>query len=361
MDQNGKFVWAKQFGSKNNDMGYSIAVDNSGNIYSTGSFQGTVDFDPSADVYNLVSDNGGEDIFVSKLDSSGKFVWAKRLGGPCLEVGFSIAVDAKENVYLTGFFQGTVDFDPSNQKYKLTSSSNDIFVVKLNSKGSLKWARKLGGLSNDEGKSVKADKFGNVYLTGSFSSTADFDPSGAKYNLTSIGNTDIFIEKLDSNGYFKWAKQLGGSIDEDVYDLAIDNYDGVYTTGTFIGKVDFNPDTTSSYSLTSVSVSATNPHPYSKDIFIEKLDTAGNFVWATKMGGRNEDFGSSIIIDFKKNVYTTGHFMNTADFDMDSSTKQFELTSAGNFDVFVHKIKQCLPNDSLIVAKSCSGYYFNNE
>ena len=122
------------FGDTDQDLGYSVTVDSSGNIYTTGHFQGTVDFDPGAGTANLTS-NGGRDVFVSKLDSSGNYLWAKSCGGaadPGLnadDISRSVAVDSLGNVYTTGYFQRTVDFDPGAGTANLTSNgANDEFV-----------------------------------------------------------------------------------------------------------------------------------------------------------------------------------------------------------------------------------------
>ena len=105
------FAWAKQLGGVGSENSYAIAVDANGNVYTTGYFWLTTDFDPGIGTYNLTS-AGLYDIFVSKLDASGNFIWAKQIGGTSNDVGFSITVDANGNIYTTGYFRDTVDFDP---------------------------------------------------------------------------------------------------------------------------------------------------------------------------------------------------------------------------------------------------------
>ena len=183
-------------GSTLSDNGASIAVDGSGNIYTTGTFTGTVDFDPGAGIANLIS-AGVEDIFVSKLDASGNFVWAKSMGGTSPDQGYSIAVDGSGNVYTTGYFLGTADFDPSVGTLNITSiGSTDIFVSKLDASGNFVWAKGIGGATDDFGNSIAVDGSGNVYTTGYFQETVDFDPNAGTANLSSVGGRDIFISKL---------------------------------------------------------------------------------------------------------------------------------------------------------------------
>ena len=142
MYANGDFVWAKGMGGASYDLGTDVTVDSSGNVYTTGNFYGTVDFDPGMGVLYLTS-VGDSDIFVSKLDSSGNLLWAKRMGGTNYDKGYSIAVDPSGNVYTTGGVYGTVDFDPGELSgfYLNSAGGSDIFVSKLNSSGNFVWAK----------------------------------------------------------------------------------------------------------------------------------------------------------------------------------------------------------------------------
>jgi hypothetical protein len=124
-------VWAKQIGGTLADGGYSIALDSIGNIYITGGFRDTVDFDPGLGIFNFIS-AGDRDIFILKLDASGNFLWVKQMGGPGDDVGASILVDEYGNIYTVGGFQNIVDFNPDAGVYNLASASvYDIFVHKM--------------------------------------------------------------------------------------------------------------------------------------------------------------------------------------------------------------------------------------
>ena len=314
------------FGGTSGDVGYSIEVDSSGNVYTTGYFNGTVDFDPGAGTSNLTS-AGGADAFVSKLDSSGNFVWAKGFGGTSGDYGNSIAVDSSGNVYTTGYFPGTVDFDPGAGTSNLTSAGGaDAFVSKLDSSGNFVWAKSFGGALNDVGYSIAVDSSGNVYTTGYLQGTGDFDPGAGTSNLTSAGDADAFVSKLDSSGNFVWAKSFGGTSGDYPNSIAVDSSGNVYTTGSIAGTVDFDPGA-GTFNLTSAG---------GADAFVSKLDSSGNFVWAKRFGGTLSDYGQSIEVDSSGNVYTTGYFNGTVDFDPGAGTSN--LTSAGTNDVFVSKL-----------------------
>jgi hypothetical protein len=333
LDPSGNFVWAKQMGGTGNDECYSIAVDGNGNVFTTGIFRNTADFDPSASTYNFTS-AGLADIFISKLDASGNFVWAKQIGGTSMDDGNSIALDGSGNVYTTGDFIGTVDFDPGVGVFNQTSTTGGyIYVSKLDSAGNFVWAKQMGGTSVDAGRCITVDGSGNVYTGGYFSGTADFDPSVGTFTLTSAGGYDIFISKLNSSGNFVWAKQMGGTGFDYVWDIAVDGSGNVYSSGNFQSTTaDFDPGA-GTYNLTSFG---------SADAFVSKLNSSGNFVWAKQMGGTGTDGSFSIALDGSSNVYTAGYFSGTADFDPGAGTYNMtptsstniytsKLTSAGNF------------------------------
>ena len=196
--------WANSMGGSMDDEVYSIATDASGNVYTTGYFKDTVDFDPSSGVFNLIS-NGLSDIFIQKLDANGNFVWAKQMGGISTDKGVSISIDSIGNVYSTGYFQNTVDFDPSSSIFDLTTNgSYDIYIQKLDANGNFVWVKQIGGLGDgDNGKSITIDAGGNIYTTGSFQFTVDFDPGPGVFNLSATsGYTNMFIQKLDNSGNF---------------------------------------------------------------------------------------------------------------------------------------------------------------
>ena len=319
------FEWANGFGDTAGDIGYAITTDASGNVYATGDFSGTVDFDPGSGVYNLTS-VGGFDIFISKYDASGNFIWAKQIGGTTGDAGYSIAVDASENVYTTGFFYGTVDFDPGAGVFNLTAAGNDIFICKLDASGNFVWAKQIGGSSGDTGHGIANDASGNLYIAGTFYGTADFDPGAGVFNMTSAGGNDIFVCKLDTSGNFLWARQLGGTLSDSGFSTTTDASGNVLTTGYFQGTADFDPGA-GVFNLTSAG---------SQDIFICKLDASGNFLWASRAGDSAMDQGLSIATDALGNVFTTGYFEGTADFDPGAGT--FNLTSTGGSDIFISKL-----------------------
>ena len=326
LDASGNLVFAKRFGGSISDLGYSIAVDSTGNIYTTGFFQDTVDFDPSAGTTNLTT-AGLSDVFISKLDASGNLVFAKRFGAAEADAGRSIALDSTGNIYTAGYFEQTVDFDPSAGTTNLTSAGrSDVFVSKLDSSGNLVFAKRFGAAETDVGLSVAVDSTGNVYTTGYFEQTVDFDPGAGTTDLTTGGGSDVFVSKLDASGNLVFAKRFGGSNDDGGISISVDSNGNIHTTGYFEERVDFDPGAGTS-NLTSAG---------GTDVFVSKIDSSGNLLLAKSFGGTANDVGRSITFDSTGNIYTTGEFAGTVDFDPGTGTTN--LISAGGNDVFILRL-----------------------
>lgn len=263
LDNAGNFVWAKSMGGTYTDNILSISVSDSGNIYTTGFFGNTSDFDPGPGVYNLTG-MGSTDIFISKLNSLGNFVWAKQVSGYSAEMGRSVKVDSLENVYAAGFYEGAVDFDPgSGTYYSVPIGNYDAFVLKLNNSGNFVWAKNFGhASSNDECRSLEVTSSGSVYVIGHFGYTVDFDPGPGVYNIVCGGWTDIFLLKLNNNGDFVWATNMPGPSMDVGLSISADDNGNIYYTGSFVQTVDFDPGP-GSYPLASNASSI--------DIVVSKL------------------------------------------------------------------------------------------
>lgn len=230
LDKDGNLIWAKQLGGTQGGVGYSLALDNNSNVYSTGTIgpTATVDFDPGPGVYNLTSsDSMQSEIYISKLDSNGDFVWAKLMG---VGTGRAIAVDGSGNSYSSGEFpQGTAPM-----------------LNKLNPSGSLIWSKQIG--NNVSGESIALDSGGHVYITGSSFGTNDFDPGSGIFSLTG-GNSDFYLSKLETSGNFVWAGLFTGSSQVWANSVTLDISDNIYLAGYFDGTADFDPDTIASFPL----------------------------------------------------------------------------------------------------------------
>ncbi|MBK9732783.1 MAG: T9SS type A sorting domain-containing protein [Chitinophagaceae bacterium] len=339
-DPTGNFIWAKKFGGGGLDHVFSMILDQSGNVYTMGTFLGTVDFDPGTSTYNL-SSAGMDDAFISKLDTAGNFIWAKSWGSTDQDEAFAAALDYSGNVYVTGDYFGTVDFDPGTANYNLTAAGGyDIFILKLDANGNFSWVKSMGGPIWDFALSVAIDGSGNVYTIGYFDGTADFDPGTSTYNLTSAGNYDVVISKLDASGNFIWADRMGGSDVDYGFEVTTDVAGNVFIAGEFKGTADFDPGTGVN-NLTSQGT---------YDMFICKLDNAGNLGWVKSISGTLVEYVNSMSLDADGNIYSTGYFQGTTDFDPGTGTTN--VTATGDDDIFICKLDA---SGNLIWVKNIGG------
>ncbi|MBL7932967.1 MAG: SBBP repeat-containing protein [Bacteroidia bacterium] len=337
LSPNGNFLWAKSFGSIDNDVVYSIAVDDIGNVHTTGYFQQVVDFDPGPAVANSTANTNVWTIFVSKLDSSGNYVFAKTIGSSGYNYGKCIKLDSVGNIYSTGNFGGGCDFDPGPGYAPLTASCAAVaYVLKLDPLGNYVWAKQLGGYSGTDGMSLALDSQGNVYATGDYGmypGTGDFDPGPGTFYLNSVGQTDIYIVKLNPSGGFLWAKSIGGPSYDYPNSIAIDQHNHVFTTGSFQISADFDPGV-SVVSFTAPGATATHSP---NNIFISELSSAGAYIWAFSIGLQGQDSGNGICVDKDNNLYIGGHYTLPGDFDPSVGTYTMSSTY---FDGFILKLKE---------------------
>ncbi|MFT5824284.1 MAG: hypothetical protein ACI8ZM_005550 [Crocinitomix sp.] len=348
LDSDGSFVWVKSFGGSNIETVREMAIDAANNIYIAGRFWGATDFDPGPDTYELVT-SGEEDVYIEKLSADGDFLWAGAIGGSFEDDIRDIQVDAAGNVFICGGFKGEADFDPGLDAFILTSyGTQDAFTLKLNADGSFSWAIQIGGDIGDLAYGLGLDSDGNVYTAGTFFHTADFDPGPDEFNITGLGSNEGFLQKLDNDGVFIYAKALIGPSAEVFRDIYVDETNDLYLTGAFTGTTDFDPSG-ATYNLTTSG---------SGDVFIERLDSDGNFIWAKSFGGSEFDNPNDIIVDSEMNIYTVGSFEMEVDFD--PSAAEFNLESNGETDIYVLKLNACTPNAVTDEVTACVSHTWIN-
>ncbi len=196
---NGEIIWAKKYGGENLQIGSSLYINSSGEIYLAGNFRVSAKIGA-----NTFTATGDPDSFIAKLNSNGEVVWANQISGTYSEIVASIVSDDNGNCYATGYYIGATNFGGLT----LTSSGKaEIFLAKYSSSGNLIWVKSAGSNDSDNANSVAIDNTGNVYITGYFSNNASFGDR----TLTTDGiNNDLFVAKFNSDGNIIWVKQAGG-------------------------------------------------------------------------------------------------------------------------------------------------------
>jgi hypothetical protein len=280
-------------------------TDASGNVYNTGRFRGTVDFDPGVGVSSLTA-NGFTDAFIQKLDPAGNFLWVINLTGGSWEQLNGITTDGAGNIYAFGHFGGTVDFDPGPGVLSLTSNGgNDLVVIKLSTAGNLIWAKSIGAASSEEGLFIGCDATGNIYCGGLFYLSVDFDPGPGTASLTSTGGQDVCIFKWDPSGNYLWAVSFGTSTSETFGGMDVSNAGDVIIIGSFTGSGDFNPNAGVN-TLTAIAFS---------DVFFVKINNLGNHLWSSSIGSPGFDFTEDVCFTAGGDMLIVGGFNSAIDFD----------------------------------------------
>lgn len=305
------YEWAGDFGGTGFSYGMAVEADASGNVYTAGHFNGLVDFDPGAGTY-MVQAIDGYDAFLEKQDASGNLVWVKIFAGKSDEYLLSLSIDNSGNIAVGGFFTGDIDLDAgAGITYTPSNGLEDIFLTKFDPSGTVLWSERIGGTGSDKCYGIKFDASGNLGCTGSFTGATDFDPGAGTVTLTSLGSTDCFVLKLNSAGSYTWVKQRGGTSSEEGHAICFDNSNNAYVTGIFSGTADFN------YGSTAQTLTAAGSY----DGFVLRLLSGGNFSWVKQIGGTGNDRATAICYDKQFNfVYVTGLFVGTCNFNGTSLT-----------------------------------------
>ena len=175
-NSSGTKQWTQQLGTSSEDFGYGVTVDSLNNIYLTGKTKGSLDNITTAQDY---------DIILVKYNSAGTKQWTQQLGTSAIDVGYGVAADSADNIYVTGYTEGVLDNNTS-------SGLSDIFLLKYNSSGTKQWTKQLGTAAADIGYGVAVDSSNNIYVTG-------YTAGGLEGN-TNSGSNDIFLLKFNSDG-----------------------------------------------------------------------------------------------------------------------------------------------------------------
>lgn len=287
------YVWAKGEGGIGNDNASAITVDEQGNSYITGNLAGKINF--SGTEYQ---GNGVFDVFITKYDNNGNIAWVKTVGGKQNDLGKAIKY-WNGALYLAGVFEDTAYFENT---VLISKGEADLFVSKYDMEGNLIWVKQAGGTQNDFLSGMDVDDEGNIVIAGNYESSISFD--------TLLRNTnnlfgESYIAKYSNNGDALWAKTVTGTNTNLTTDIAYENNGNYLITGFFSGN----------YNLGGSSISSSTQ---SYDILIGKLDKNGNTVWLKKAGSIAEDAAQAICADKDGNAFITGYFTRTATFDNNS-------------------------------------------
>jgi len=338
LDANGNYIWGKALLASNVNsrlFAGAITLDNANNIYVAGSFKGTIDFDPSTGLQEETSHYTGssyvKNSFLVKLDAAGNFNWVKTIIDDNTNSIVKIT-NHNNDLILLGIFKGVIDVDFSGATYNITEqwSGNDAFIMKTDLDGSFSWAKIFGGdLSFITPNHLSIDSLGNILIGGEFNGVnLDVDPGPGEYILPYNASDDSFVIKWNQLGDFVWATSFGGTSFDRIKAISLDDENNLYSVGYFYDTVDFDGGTgTDMFTANSFG-----------NMFVNKLNANGSYAWTSVISGTDTTFGLSIKIDSNKNLFITGGFDGTADFDATAGVTN--ITTNGGRDAFVLKLSQ---------------------
>lgn len=322
-DNSGNVLWAVSGGGSGQDSPTSIATDANGNTYVTGSFNS-----PSITFGSILLTNSTAnyyDVFLVKFDVNGNVVWAKNGNGMKNEASYAVVTDINGNVYFAGTYDSTsVSFGSTVLTNAGTGSSRDIFLVKYDSLGNVQWGKSIGASGNEVVNGIAVDLTGNLYLTGSFTSSTLTIGSNTLLNAGTFHLPDILIAKFNTlNGNAIWAKEVNGNMSDEGTSIGVDAVGNIYVAGYY------QSDT---INLGQNILINTNSGNLQQDLFLAKYDGLGNMVWSI---GKDAPAGGAVKISVAGNdlLYAGGQYSSNS-INFSSST----ITNHGNYDIYIAKL-----------------------
>jgi hypothetical protein len=349
---NGVFQWAKALGGTGIDRGQSVAVNANGDVFVCGEVASAGgNFNPGG-TGGSVTSAGGSDAFLAKYSSNGTFQWVKTIAGTASDLAFDVTVDINQDVYVTGnTASATTNFNVGGTGGLADGNgADDVYVAKYTTAGTFLWVKRVGGNLTDQGRSVRTDANGNLYISGNFQSTANFNSGGTGGIVTSAGNIDIYLAKYNSTGAFQWVRSMGGTAPDYGLSIGIDTTGDVYLAGEFQGNTDLNPG----------GPGGTLNTGGGSEGYLAKYSGTGVFQGARHFTGPESDFCHQIAVDYNNNVYAIGQF-SASGVNVNVGGTGGSLSSVGGSDVFVVKFgTNCMVFDTL-TETVCDSFVFNGQ
>jgi hypothetical protein len=328
-----------RFGSDDSEGMNDVVVDASGNIIVAGYVRGTstgrpVYLDPNSN--NATHTGiGYDDVSIVKMDSSGNYLWGYVVGGIGLSQGGeqanSVDVDSSGNIYVTGYFYSTVDFDAGPGTANLTATgAQTVFIMKLDASGNFQWVLPLGGNGTTRRSWLQVDSANNVIVAANVVGTGniDIDPTSGVQNIAGYWTEQTALVKLTSAGALVWAKSFSGAATTATNDLFVDGSDNIIVAGAFTGTIDFDP---------GAGTASETYQGYNSDAFIVKFDASGQFVYEKALIATAPVEAKQFAVGSNGNIYV-GYIAQNAsaaiDLDLGSGVVSTGL-GAGGFDFYL--------------------------
>lgn len=315
-DREGTFLWVRQFGGAQSDEIRHLGINNQADLFISGSFQGTMDFDPGAGVDEYIS-GAQRDFFLIKLNREGVYQWSRKMEGNNESHPSDLKITHDGSILLSATFQGIQDVDFGQGENLLNEADGGTVVLKLDPQGDFVWVNQW----NVDETTTTIDSNNDILISGKFYTTVDFDNGPDIIELTPSGiQPDVFVLKLSANGDFIWVKQITGGATKNINEITTDIDNNVIYTGLFVGATDFDPGPDTHI------INSSN----GADAFLSKLDSDGNHLFTKDLGVVTSCIGEHVATDVNGKIYMTGFYNSTMDFNPNSGEFIMTNTDFGN-------------------------------
>lgn len=316
-DNSGNLLWSKRAGGPDVDLARCISTDASGNVLVAGVFYSPSISFGSVTLFRSGTSNTIPDIFLVKYDALGNVLWAKKAGGTSLDYVNGLCVDLSGNIFMTGYFRGnSISFGTASLTNNSLLYTDDAFLVKYSSAGTVVWAKRFGGGYYDYGNDVVCDASGNILLTGSFSGNVivgvdTLEASGA----------NAYIAQYSTTGNMMWLQTSDGPGDEYGNKVCVDNNGDILLAGTFRSE---------DIHIGSDSLLSANEN--SEDVFLAKYNSFGNPLWLKGIVGSGSELLQGLCSGPTGTIHLSGSFGSDM---LYIANQTIENTSAPEKDAFL--------------------------
>jgi Beta-propeller repeat len=319
-NSNGARQWATYYGDIEQDIGYGVTIDDSGNII-IGARTSSTNGMATTGAYQTIF-GGNHDAFIAKFNNNGIRQWATYYGGSGYETGVRIATDIGGNIIIIGQTYSSSAIATFGAHQTIFGGSSDVFIAKFNSNGVRQWATYYGGGLEDQGNGIRVDSDGNIIIIGQTYSSSAIATIGAHQTIFG-GSTDAFIAKFNSNGVRQWATYYGGGLGDQGNGITTDSNGNIIIIGQ-------------TYSSSAIATIGAHQTIFggSSDAFIAKFNSNGVRQWATYYGGSVDELGNGITTDAGGNIIVIGR---TASINAIATIGSHQTLQGGSNDAFIAK------------------------
>lgn len=327
-----EFDWATTTYVSGTEITEEISTDSEGYIYSIGNYAHDGDFNENSGVDSLEfigQYSYFSNLFIKKNDKDGNHIWAKSISSEYGNDVSTILVDSNDDILIYGNIYGNTTFLPGVDTFEMNTSSSGVFILKMNSSGTVLWCKMIENVYSSK---LKIDHLGHIIITGNIFDNTDLDPGLSVFPINyNIIDRSHFIVKLNTNGNFVWGKAFGS---DSVGGLGIDGSNNIYISGGFSQLTDFDPGPNVE----------TLPSPYAGEhMFILKMNENGNFIWVKGLNITSTIpwsyiYNTDLEVDFQGNSYVVGNFLGSVDFDPNSGVETLSTMMSSQPQSFILKI-----------------------